>query len=221
MIVDWTGWLFLPLEKFSHWTLKFLRFSNSWSWIFVCFMCIFTIYSFSRIFPLLLDVTTSNQICRGGRVIFTILTENFRKRTDILRRPNGQRDCGMHVFCPKQAISKDVLISKEGRTKFLAISYNLRFLFSTPTSLFQRRDDDYQWVMNGAVKLQNNGELETVSSFNPKEEFEKRRWVLITNVPDGVDLEVRYRDCLPCEQNLRIRSWKLLEQALKQRSQQP
>ena len=75
--------------------------------------------------------------------------------------------------------------------------------------------------MNGAVKLQNNGELETVSSFNPKEEFEKRRWVLITNVPDGVDLEVRYRDCLPCEQNLRIRSWKLLEQALKQRSQQP
>lgn len=43
--------------------------------------------------------------------------------------------------------------------------------------------------MNGAVKLQNNGELETVSSFNPKEEFEKRRWVLITNVPDGVDLE--------------------------------
>ena len=129
MIVDWTGWLFLPLEKFSHWTLKFLRFSNSWSWIFVCFMCIFTIYSFSRIFPLLLDVTASNQICRGGRVIFTILTENFRKRTDILRRPNGQRDCGMHVFCPKQAISKDVLISKEGRTKFLAISYNLRFLF--------------------------------------------------------------------------------------------
>ena len=75
--------------------------------------------------------------------------------------------------------------------------------------------------MNGAVKLQNNGELETVSSFNPKEEFEKRRWVLITNVPDGVDLEVSYRDCLPCEQNLRIRSWKLLEQALKQRSQQP
>ncbi|RMX40076.1 hypothetical protein pdam_00002277 [Pocillopora damicornis] len=46
--------------------------------------------------------------------------------------------------------------------------------------------------MNGAVKLQNNGELETVSSFNPKEEFEKRRWVLITNVPDGVDLEVTH-----------------------------
>lgn len=42
--------------------------------------------------------------------------------------------------------------------------------------------------MNGAVKL-DNGELD----FNPKEEFEKRRWVLITNIPDGVDLEVRYR----------------------------
>ena len=81
-------------------------------------MCIFTIYSFSRIFPLLLDVS-SNQICRGGRVIFTILTENFRKRTDILRRPNGQRDCGMHVFCPKQAISKDVLISKKAGQSFL------------------------------------------------------------------------------------------------------
>lgn len=43
--------------------------------------------------------------------------------------------------------------------------------------------------MNGAVKLPNNGELESLSSFNPKEEFEKRRWVLITNVPDGVDSE--------------------------------
>lgn len=62
MIVDWTGWLFLPLEKFSHWTLKFLRFSNSWSWIFVCF----TIYSFSRIFPVLLDVTLQIKFVEAG-----------------------------------------------------------------------------------------------------------------------------------------------------------
>ena len=109
MIVDWTGWLFLPLEKFSHVHFHYLFVFQNFS-------------SFVRCY-------SSNQICRGGRVIFTIFTENFRKRTDILRRPNGQRDCGMHVFCPKQAISKDVLISKKGRTKFLAISYNLRFLF--------------------------------------------------------------------------------------------
>lgn len=44
--------------------------------------------------------------------------------------------------------------------------------------------------MNGAVKLENNSEI---GSDPPgKVEFEKRRWILITNIPDGVDLEVSY-----------------------------
>lgn len=45
--------------------------------------------------------------------------------------------------------------------------------------------------MNGAIKLENNAELGTVLNVNPKEEFGKRRWVLITNIPDGVNVEVR------------------------------
>lgn len=44
--------------------------------------------------------------------------------------------------------------------------------------------------MNGAIKLENNAELGTVLNVNPKEEFGKRRWVLITNIPDGVNVEV-------------------------------
>lgn len=43
--------------------------------------------------------------------------------------------------------------------------------------------------MNGAVQLESGSAVGTDPG---KVEFEKRRWILISNIPDGGDLKVSY-----------------------------
>lgn len=43
--------------------------------------------------------------------------------------------------------------------------------------------------MNGTAAVKNTVE-ELI--LNSRLEFEKRRWIVVTNIPDGVDLEVGY-----------------------------